>query len=147
MEVILQEDIPSLGKAGEVVAVKAGYARNYLIPRKKAVVASLKNVAMLDHQKRVVAQRKSKVKKDMEELAKKLAELSITVAKEAGEEGKLFGSVTAMEIGKALRNEGVQIDKHQIHIKEPIKQIGVFEVDVKLHTEVTGTLKVWVVKK
>lgn len=147
MEVILQEDIPQLGKAGDILKVKSGFARNYLIPQKKAVLANQNNIAQLEHQKRVVNQRQLKAKKSSEDLAKRIAELSITISREAGEEGKLFGSVTTMDIANALRTEGFNIDKRLIHVAEPIKQIGITEVEIKLHSEVTGKLKVWVVKK
>ncbi len=147
MEVILREDISSLGKAGELVKVKAGYARNFLLPQKKAVVADPKNVRMLDHQKKVAEAGQKKLRKVAEEMAAKLAALSITIECEAGEEDKLFGSVTTRDIADALRREGTVIDKRVINIKEPIKQIGVFDVEVKLHSEVVGIVKVWVVKK
>lgn len=147
MQVILHEDVPNLGQAGDIVTVKDGYARNFLLPRKLAVEASLSNVSMLDHQKKVVAAKISKMKAKAEELAKKMASLSITITKEAGEGDKIFGSVTTMDIANALRTEGYTIDKRHIKLKEPIKEIGVFDVAVRLHPEVDGIVKVWVVKK
>lgn len=147
MEVILYENVPNLGSVGDVVDVKKGYARNYLLPRKLAVVADSKNIKMLDHQKRVVAARVERMKGKVEELATKLASLSITIAKDAGEEEKLFGSVTTMDISNALRAEGYTIDKRHIKLNEPIKKIGVYEIPVRLHQEVEGTVKIWVVKK
>lgn len=147
MEVILREDMSNLGKAGELVKVKAGYARNFLLPQKKAVVADPKNVRMLEHQKRVAEAGQKKLRKTAEEMAAKLALLSITIEREAGEEDKLFGSVTTRDIADALRREGTVVDKRTITIKDPIKQIGVFDVEVKLHPEVVGMVKVWVVKK
>lgn len=147
MEVILREEVLGLGKAGELVKVREGFARNFLIPQKKAVLADPKNVKQMEHQKRVAEARSKKLRKGSEELAAKLSNVSITIAREAGEEDKLFGSVTARDIAEALRKSDIVIDKRLIHLKEPLKQIGVFDVEIKLHPEVTGTVKVWVVKK
>lgn len=147
MEVILHEDVPNLGEAGEIVKVKVGYARNFLIPRKLAVIADAKNVRMLEHEKKVVNAKLARLKDKSKEIAKKMAELSITIARDAGEEEKLFGSVTAMDVSNALRTEGYVIDKRHIKLKEPIKKIGVYELAVRLHPEVEGVVKVWVVKK
>lgn len=147
MEVILHEDVPNLGEAGEVVNVKDGYARNYLIPRKLAVIADSKNIRMLEHQKKVVAAKLARNKSKAEELAGKLAAVSITIGKEAGEEDKIFGSVTTMEIANALRAEGYTIDRRHIKLQEPLKKIGVYDVPVRLHPEVDGVVKIWVVKK
>lgn len=147
MEVILKEAISGLGKAGEMVKVRDGYARNFLLPRRKAVVADPKNVRMLDHQKRVAEAHEKKLRKTAEDMATRLSALSITIAHEAGEEDKLFGSVGARDIADALKKEGIVIDKRDILLKEPIKQIGTFDVGVKIHPEVNGTLKVWVVRK
>lgn len=147
MQVILQEDVASLGKAGDVVKVRNGYGRNFLLPKGKAVVADPKNLKMLEHQKRVVAAKESKRKASAEDLATKLGSLSLTISREAGEAEKLFGSVTTKDIAEALRREGYTIDRRDIHLDEPIKQLGIFDVPVKLHPEVTGTVKVWVVAK
>ena len=147
MEVILREEITGLGKAGELVKVRDGFARNFLLPQKKAVVADPKNVKMLEHQKKAAEAREKKLKKSAEEFAQKLAGLSITIAREVGEEDKLFGSVTSRDIADALKHEGITVDKRTITLKEPIKQIGTFDIEVKLHPEVTGVVKLWVVKK
>ncbi|MFO1518374.1 MAG: 50S ribosomal protein L9 [bacterium] len=147
MEVILQEDVPSLGRAGEVVKVRDGYGRNYLLPHKKAVLANPKNIKELEHHKKVIAAKQAKVVKASEEVKAKIEGHSITIAKETGEEDKLFGSVTAQEIAEILRNDGFTVDKRMIQLAEPIKSIGIFEVPVRLLTDVTATLKVWVVKK
>lgn len=147
MQVILQEKVPQLGEAGDIVTVKPGYGRNYLLPRGLAVTADPKNVRMLDHQKRVVQAKESKRKTKAEELARKLAELSLTISREAGEGEKIFGSVTTKDIAEGLRRENFIVDRHDIKLDEPIKQLGIFDVEVKLHSEVTGTVKVWVVKK
>jgi large subunit ribosomal protein L9 len=147
MEIILREDVAGLGKAGQQVKVKDGYARNFLIPQKKAVLADPKNIRQLEHNKRMGEARQKKLTKVTQELASKLSGMSITIAREAGAEEKLFGSVTTKDIADALRHDGVVIDKRTIMLKEPIKQIGVFDIEVKLHPEVSGLIKVWVVKK
>jgi len=147
MQVILQEKVPQLGEAGDIVTVKPGYGRNYLLPRGLAVTADPKNVRMLDHQKRVVQAKESKRKTKADELARKLAELSLTISREAGEGEKIFGSVTTKDIAEGLRRENFIVDRYDIKLAEPIKQLGIFDVEVKLHSEVTGTVKVWVVKK
>ena len=147
MQLILQQDVPNVGKAGDVVDVKAGYGRNYLLPKKIAVKADPGNIKQLDHQKRVVAAKLSKMKHSAEELAGKLGHVSLTISREAGEEDKIFGSVTNKDIAESLRNEGFIVDRHDIHLEAQIKSLGVFDVPVRLHPEVTGTVKVWVVKK
>lgn len=147
MQVILQEDVRNLGNAGDIVNVREGYGRNFLLPRNKAVIADPKNVRQLEHQKRVVAAKQQKVKQKALELAEKLKELSITISREAGEEDKLFGAVTSKDIADALRGEGYIIDRHDIHLEAPLKQIGIFDINIRLHSEVTGVVKVWVVKK
>lgn len=146
IEVILKEDIKSIGKAGDIVKVKPGFARNYLFPQGKAVAAGGENLKELEHHKRAVQTRQSKLKKEAEDLAARLAGLSITVKKEAGEGDKLFGSVTTKDIADALLREKITVDKRSIELKEPIKQLGIFEVPVRLHAEVTASLKVLVVK-
>lgn len=147
MQVILTVDVPSLGRAGEIVDVREGYGRNFLLPQKKAVLADPKNIRMLEHQKQVVTAKQTKLKRHAQELLDKLANTSITIARDAGEDDKLFGSVTTKDIADSLRREGFEIDRHFIHLNAPIKNMGVFEVPVKLHAEVQGNIKVWVVKK
>lgn len=147
MQVILQEDIQKLGKAGDVVNVRDGYGRNFLLPKKKAIIAQPNNLKQLEHQKKVVAALQLKRKKEAEVLSGKIAALSITIGREAGEEDKLFGSVTTKDVSEALRNEGFIVDRHDLVLEAPIKQLGIFEIPIKLHPEVTGTVKVWVVKK
>jgi len=146
MEIILREDIKSLGKAGDVVKVKEGYARNFLLPQGKAVQADPKNLKELEHYKRSAAARQAKLKKTAEDLAAKIAGLSLTIKREVGEADRLFGSVTNKDIADALRQENVLIDKRQIQLESSLKALGVFEVPVRLHAEVTANLKVWVVK-
>lgn len=144
---ILQIDVPALGRAGDVVSVKEGYGRNYLIPQKKAVLADPENLRMLEHQKKVVAANQQKLKKHAEEIKDKINKTTLTIARETAEEEKLFGSVTTKDIADALRKEGLAVDRHAIHLEHPIKSIGIYDVEIKLHPEVTGTVKVWVVKK
>jgi large subunit ribosomal protein L9 len=147
MQVILLEEVPSLGKAGERVKVSDGYGRNYLIPQKKAILATEKNLKALEHQKRLVQQRMGKTKKDAEQIAHQIEGLSCTLTKSVGESGKLFGSVTSMEIESYLKESGIEVDRKKIVLEEPIKNLGVFIVPIKLHPEVTAQLKVWVVQE
>nr|HPM41839.1 50S ribosomal protein L9 [bacterium] len=132
---------------GDVVNVREGFGRNFLLPQKKAVLADPKNLKQLEHQKRVVTAKQAKARAAAEETAKRLSSVSVTIGREAGEEDKLFGSVTVKDISDALRNEGHVFDRHAIVLESPIKQLGIFDVPVKLHAEVTATVKVWVVKK
>lgn len=147
MQVILLEDVPSLGKAGDQVKVSDGYGRNYLIPKKKAMLATEKSLKAIEHQKREVQQRMGKTKKDAERLAQQIQALSCTFAKPVGESGKLFGSVTSMEIESYLKENGIDLDRKKILLEEPIKNLGMFTVSIKLHPEVTASLKVWVVQE
>jgi large subunit ribosomal protein L9 len=145
MEVILREDIVNLGKMGEVVRVRDGYARNYLLPRGLVLVANKKNLKGFEHQKRVVASQKERVLKQAQTLSEKLAGASLTIPVKAGEEGKLFGSVTNIDIEKALRAKGFDIERRKIHLDEPIKSLGDYEVPVRLTADVTAAVKVSVV--
>jgi large subunit ribosomal protein L9 len=147
MQVILLEDVPSLGKIGDLVKVSEGYGRNYLIPKKKAIQATEKNLKVLTHQKRQVQHHIVRVKKDAEILAARINDLSCTFAKAVGESGKLFGSVTSMEIESFLKEKGIEIDRKKIVLEEPIKNVGMFTVPIKLHPEVSAQLKVWVVQE
>ncbi len=145
MEVILIEEVPSLGDVGEQVTVKDGYARNFLLPKKLAIPASVKNRRRLEHEKRLVSFRVAQARKEAESMAEKLANTSITIARKVGEQDKLFGSVTAHDIARALADEGVEIDRRKIQLEEPIKVLGVYEVPVKLSGEVPAQVKIWVV--
>jgi len=147
MKVILTEDVTYLGIAGDLLKVKDGYARNYLIPNGHAVIATVQNIKNLEHQKRQIQSKLQKIKKEAEQLAKKIEAVSCTVTKPAGEEDKLFGSVTSADIFASLKNEGIDIDKKKILLDDPIKCLGIFTVPVKLHSEVIAQLKVWVVKE
>jgi large subunit ribosomal protein L9 len=147
MKVILKEDVPDLGSVGEIVNVKNGYARNYLIPQSLAVQASIKNLRQLEHQKKLIESHKSRVKKDAHVMAEDIEKISCTIPMLVGEQDKLFGSVTSKDIEEALAQEGINISRKRIILEEPIKSLGVYTVDVRLHTEVTAKLKVWVVAK
>ena len=147
MQVILLEDVPSLGKAGDHLRVSDGYGRNCLIPQKKAILATEKNLKGLEHQKRLVQHRMGKVKKDAEKIVEQIEGLACTFAKTVGESGKLFGSVTSMEIENFLKENGIDVDRKKILLEEPIKNLGMFTVPIKLRPEVTAHLKVWVVQE
>lgn len=147
MQVILLENVPSLGKAGDLVKVSDGYGRNYLIPQKKAVLATEKSLKVIEHQKRQVQQRMEKTKKDAEKMAQQIEKLSCTFTKAVGESGKVFGSVTSMDIENYLKENGMEVDRKKISLEEPIKNLGMFTVPIKLHPEVAAHLKVWVVQE
>ncbi|OGQ40206.1 MAG: 50S ribosomal protein L9 [Deltaproteobacteria bacterium RIFCSPLOWO2_01_44_7] len=146
MEVILKEDVKTLGKAGEIVKVKPGFARNFLLPQGKAVKADRSNLKELEHHKKAGEARQTKLKKQADDLGVKISLLSVTIKREVGEGDKLFGSVTSKDIADALRSESILIDKKMIQLASPIKELGVFDIPVKLHAEVTANLKVWAVK-
>ena len=145
MEVILKEDIANLGKMGEVVRVRDGYARNYLLPRKLVLVANKKNLKSFEHQKRIVADQRGRVLKQAQTLADKLAVLSLVFPVKAGEEGKLFGSVTNIDVEKALKAKGFEVERRKIHLAEPIKTLGDYEVAVRLASDVQVNVKISVV--
>ena len=147
MKVILVEDVKSLGSMGDIVDVKDGYARNFLFPGKlarKAISSNLKIVEDIK-KKKVIAM--AKEKKEAEAMKVKITAFSCTIAVEAGEDDKLFGSVTSQDIHRAFETEGLVIEKRKIILEEPIKKLGVYNIPVKLHPEVTAEVKVWVVKK
>lgn len=145
MQVILLEDMPKLGNIGDLISVKDGYARNYLLPRKMALVASVHNVKKLEHEKRVAGFALAKARGGAQELASKLATLNLKLARKVGDQGKLFGSVTSLDVERALNAEGFNIDRRQFDLADPVKELGTFEVAVKLHKEVVATVKVEVV--
>ncbi|MGD9487097.1 MAG: 50S ribosomal protein L9 [Calditrichaceae bacterium] len=147
MKIILREDYKGLGKAGEMVVVKDGYARNYLLPKGVAYIANKENVNKYENEVRQLTLLQSKAKKSSEELAHKLENVSCTITVQVGEEDKMFGSVTSQNIAEALTNQGYEIDKRKILLEEPIKSLGIYSVPIKLHSEVEATVKVWVVKE
>ncbi len=142
MKLILREDVPNLGKGGELVEVKPGYGRNYLLPRGLAVVANPRNLREIEHQKQVASAKAAKMRASAEALARRLADTPVSLKRKVGEQDKLYGSVTAMDIAEALGQRGLSIDRRSIALAEPIKTVGEFEVPVKLHHEVAGTVKV-----
>ena len=145
MQVILREDVEKLGKIGDLVKVKPGYARNFLVPTKKAIEATPKNMKAMEHAKKMVSDRLRTLKKAAAADADNIKALSLVIKTKVGEEGKLFGSVTTMDIAAAMQEQGVTIDKRKIHLEEPIKRTGEYTVPVKLHTDVVANLKVTVV--
>jgi len=147
MKVILLQDVAKLGKEGDLVSVKDGFARNYLIPRKCAVPSTAEALKTLEQRKKKKVLSEQKLKVQAEELAKKITNLSCTIAVEAGVEDKIFGTVTSEMIRNSLRQDGIEVDKKDIIIEEQIKQLGVYQINIKLHPEVNTTLRVWVVKK
>ena len=142
MKIILNEEVENLGKAGDLVTVADGYGRNYLLPRGLAVLATPRNVKQLDHQKKVVSDRQSKIVNELAKVKQAIERVSVTITAQAGEEGKLFGSVTAMDLAQALAREGIQVDRKRIVLAEPIKHVGDTEVEVRLHPEVIAKFKV-----
>jgi len=147
MKVILLQTIDKLGKAGDVVTVKEGYARNCLIPKNAAREATAGGMKMLDSLKKKQAALDAEKMSAVKALAEKITNLSLTISAQAGEEEKLFGSVSSEMISEALAEEKIDIDKKDIILDEPIKKLGVYQVTVKIHPEVKATLKVWVVNK
>ena len=147
MEVLLKTSIEKLGRVGDVVTVKAGYARNFLIPRKLAVRATTRNMKQHEHAKRVAAQRTARKLKLSADLRTRLEELSITVTKPVGESEKLYGSVTGMDVEQALKDEGLTVDKKRIRFEDSIRSLGVYTVHVKLEDGQEMPVKLWVVAK
>jgi len=137
--------VENLGKGGDLVDVKPGYGRNFLLPRGLAVTANTRNVRELEHQKTVASAKTAKLKASAEAIARRLAETPVVLKRKVGEQDKLFGSVTAIDIAEALAARGLQLDRRAIDLAEPIKTVGDFEVPVKLHHEVVGKAKVKVV--
>lgn len=145
MKVILRQNVESLGEIGEIVIVKSGYARNYLIPRQMAYVATGGALRALETEKKQYNTKMEKAKSHAEVVAAQLADLQISIPMQVGEEGRLFGSVTAQMIAQELDLRGFNVDRRSILIEEPIKTLGIFEVKTKLHPEIVATLKVWVI--
>ncbi|HEX8960956.1 MAG TPA: 50S ribosomal protein L9 [Geobacteraceae bacterium] len=146
MKVILKENMDNLGHIGDIVKVAPGYARNYLLPRGLALEATTRNAKALEHAKRQMEYKKNKVLEGAKQFAARIEGLTLVLAHQAGEEGKLFGSVTNMELAEQLKAQGIEIDRKKIALAEPIKQLGEYTVAVKVHPEVTANLKVNVTK-
>ncbi|MEW6215688.1 MAG: 50S ribosomal protein L9 [Nitrospirota bacterium] len=147
MKVILKDDIKNIGKMGQIVDVADGYARNYLVPKGLAVKANTKNIKSLEYEKRIIQDKARKLKNLAQDLAYKISTMSLIIKTKAGDEGKLFGSVTTMDIAEALKSEGIEIDKKKIFLEEPIKRLGLYSVNVKLHPEISAQLNIQVVEE
>ena len=147
MEVVLKEDIDNLGHMGDVVKVKDGYARNYLLPRGLVVLADKKNLKALEHEQRMIAQRRERLTKEAHGISEQLAGVSLEFAVKVGEEGRLFGSVTNMDIEKALKEQGFEVERRRIVLEAPIKSVGDYDVPIRLRPEVMPSIKVKVVSE
>ncbi len=147
MKVILRKDTESLGHVGDVVTVKDGYARNYLIPRQIAYEATASNLQQLEEEKKQTSRRADKERKNSESVAATLEKTSVTLKMKVGEDEKLFGSVTAQMIAEALAEKNITIDKRHIELEDSLKALGIYDVPVKLAGGVTGTVKVWIVRE
>jgi large subunit ribosomal protein L9 len=147
MKVILKEDVNKIGSMGQIVTVADGFARNYLVPKGLAVEANIKNMKSLEHAKKVIQEKAKKVKTSVQDFADRLSKITLVIKAKAGEEGKLFGSVTTMDIAEQLKNEGIEIDKKKISLVEPIKRIGTYAVSVRLHPEVDTQINLQVVEE
>jgi large subunit ribosomal protein L9 len=147
MKVILRKEVESLGNVGEIIEVKAGYARNYLIPRGFALKADKQNIKLLEDEQQKVLLKISKDKKSAQKMAEKLNTVSCTATVTVGEEDRVFGSVTTQEIADLLKDKGFEIDRKKIILDEPIKALGIYDIPIKLHSEVEAKIKLWVVKE
>lgn len=147
MKVILQKDVPNLGEAGDIREVREGFARNYLLPKKLVVIANESSRKAIDHQKKMIKIKKEKRKKLSEKVREAIAGLEISFAGQVGEEGKLFGSVTSIDIARKLKELGHEVDKRKILLHAPIKELGSFDVAIKLEESVSATIKVNVEKE
>lgn len=147
MEVILQRDVDKIGKAGSVVKVKDGFARNFLFPNKLAVPLNSANLKQLEARKQQKSAQLAKAKSEAEALKEKLSGVSITIPVLTQDDEQLYGSISSQDIANALKEEGFEIDKNLVEIESPIKALGIYEVPVKLHPEVSLKVKIWVVKK
>jgi large subunit ribosomal protein L9 len=146
MEVILRQAVENLGKPGDLVAVKSGYARNYLIPRGFALPATEGNKKRIEQQKARLEAAEGERRAAAQQVADRLEQVSLTFSARVGEEEKLFGSVTAADIAQQLQSQGFEIEKRQIDLHDPIKSLGVYRVPVKLHADVKPEVRVWVIK-
>lgn len=147
MELLLKCGVPGLGDRGDIVTVKSGYARNYLIPKKMAVKATDSMKKVIVEENRLSGIREDKVKRSLREVAKKMKDLSCTIVVQAGEEDKLYGSVNAHDIAEAISQQGFDVDQKMVMLEEPIKMLGVYTVDIRIHREIELPVKIWVVKE
>ncbi|OGW54297.1 MAG: 50S ribosomal protein L9 [Nitrospirae bacterium RBG_13_43_8] len=147
MKIILKEDIKKIGKMGQIVDVANGYARNYLVPKGLALEASTKNIRSLEHEKNIIQEKAKKLKDSAQDIGSRISSMTLTIKAKAGEEEKLFGSVTTMDIAEALLNEGIEIDKKKISLEEPIKRLGSYSVQIKLHSDVSVPLNIQIIQE
>jgi large subunit ribosomal protein L9 len=147
IQVILQQDLRNLGKSGDLVKVRPGYARNYLLPRALALTATARNIEHVEHEQRISALRAAKAKGEAAGLADRLSKVSVTIERKVGEEDRLFGSVTTKDIATALKEQGLDVDRKRIELNDPIRTAGTFNVTVKLLGDVSATFKVVVAPK
>ena len=147
MEVILTKDVEKIGKVGSVVKVKDGFAHNFLFPKSLAIPVTPGNLKKIEQEKQKLAAESEKIKQEALGLKERLDNLSLTIPALAQDDKALFGSITALDISSAIKNEGLELDKGLIQLEEPIKELGIYEIPVKLHPEVSSKLKVWIVKK
>ncbi|MBX3237662.1 MAG: 50S ribosomal protein L9 [Nitrospiraceae bacterium] len=147
MKVILQETLEGVGNLGDLLDVSDGFARNYLLPRRKAVLANDRNIKEFEHTKRVAAERAKKERQEIEAHGKKISAVSLTIEAQVGKDDKMFGSVTAKDIAEGLAEKGFTVDRRKIQLAQPIKELGTFTIPIKLPREVTASIAVQVVKK
>jgi large subunit ribosomal protein L9 len=147
IQVVLQQDVNKLGKSGELVRVRPGFARNYLLPRQLAVAATHAAVRRIEHEKTVAQSRAEKAKKEAQGIGAQIEAITITLKLKAGDDGRLFGSVTTKDIENAAKAQGIALDRKKMHLPEPIKSLGSYTIPVKLVSDVVATLKVEVVAK
>lgn len=145
LELILRKDVDNLGRAGEVVKVRPGYGRNFLIPRGLALAATRGNIAQLDHQKRIIAAEQARVRAEHAKMAEQLKGVTVSIARKKGQDGKLFGSVSAKDVAEALANQNQQVDRKLIKLDEPLKAIGSYEVPIRFSGDTSVEIRVNVV--
>ncbi len=147
MKIILRKDFEKLGKIGDIIEVKDGYARNYLIPKNIAYQATEGNMRALEEEKKQQEYRARKEEINAQKVASKIESISVTIKAKVGEDEKLFGSVTSQSIAEALAEQGITIDKRNIELEEPLKSLGIYTIPIKLHPKVNAKLKVWIVRE
>jgi large subunit ribosomal protein L9 len=145
MKVILKEDVRNIGTMGQIVDVADGYARNFLVPKGLAVDANVKNIRALEHAKKTIQEKAKKIRSQAQDLSDKIANMTIVIKAKSGEEGKLFGSVTSMDIAEQMKNQGIDIDKKKIVIEESIKRLGSYSVSIKLHSDLATQVTLQVI--
>ena len=147
MKVILQENVDNLGYVGDILDVANGYARNYLLPQKKALEANMRNVKALEHAKRVTGHKAKEVEQGLKGEAEKLSGVSLTFPVQTGKDDKLFGSITSKDIEEGLMAEGFEVDRRKIQLPQPLKELGASTVDIKLFRDITAQITVTLVKR